>query len=256
MKKKGEPKNIRLAFYFGLLVVFIIFISLAFKLSDVVRHSRFDGKHTFSVAVLGDNTNVVFVSPQEGTLTNLSISPAVGKDTLTSLGVPTDGYIKSSTDLSSNPKNTFVKALIHRGSIQTDLTILDLLRLSFFTQRTGGDRNIDQKANIKDSNFSDIAEKLFVDPTIEAEKTTITVTNATDTPGLGNKVAKYIGDMGGNVVLVNSSPNSAKQSVLYFKDKNYTIDRISKVLGIKKEMKTSSAISDVTIIIGEDKAGF
>ena len=257
MKRKTEPKNINLALYFFLLVAFIILVSVVFKIAEVVRHSKFDGKHSFSVAVLEKNsTSVIFSSPQDGSITSVGISPKIGTDTLKSLGVPMDGYINSTSSIINSPKSAFVKAIIHKSSIQTDLTILDLLRLSLFAQGVGGDNFIDRKLNIKDFDFSSLVSKLFIDPAIEAEKVSIVVTNSTDIPGLGNKVAKYIGDMGANVVLVNSSPAPIKDSRIYFKDKSYTVERISKALGIKKEMKEGNPISDVTIIIGEDKADF
>jgi hypothetical protein len=257
VKKKTQPKSIHLAFYFFLLVIFIIIVSLVFKVSDIVRHSKFDGKHTFSVAVLeNDKTNVIFVSPQDSSITSLTISPKVGKETLNSLGIPSDGYIKSSSDISGNPKSAFLKTIFRRNSTQTDLTILDLFRLSVFSQGVGNDKSNNQSVNIKDPDFSVAVEKLFIDPTVFSEKKSIVITNATDTPGLGNKIAKYIGDMGANVVLVNSSPSSAKDSVIYFKEKSYTAERLSKSLGIKKEMKEGNAISDITIIIGEDKVDF
>lgn len=257
MKKKTQPKSIHLAFYFFLGVSFIILVSLFFKAGDIVRHSKFDGKHTFSVAVLENNsTSLIFVSPEAGSITNLKISPKAGREALNSLGIPSDGYIRSASNLASNPKSAFTKAIFQRNSTQTDLTILDLLRLSLFSQGVGQDRVIIQSVNIKDPDFSNITAKLFIDPTINAEKVSIIITNATQTPGLGNKIAKYATDMGANVVLVNSSPSSIKESRIYYKEKSYTVERISKALGIKKELKQSNSISDITIIIGEDKADF
>ena len=72
--KKKENPSLRLGFYFGLLVIFIILVSVLFKAFDLVKKSKFDGKNNLTVAVLKqDSAEILSVSPREGTLKKLKI---------------------------------------------------------------------------------------------------------------------------------------------------------------------------------------
>lgn len=258
MKKKNrEPKSLGLAFYFALLLALIIIVSVIFKIVDVVKNSKFDGKHSFSTALIEDGkTDIVFVSPTQGTISRLSLKPQISIDRLKSLGIPTDGYLESQNPIDSSVKSTFFQAILHKRSVATNLTIFDLFRLAIYSQRVSQDNIVLTDSNLSDPTLDNDISTMFVDPTIEQEKESIAVTNAAGVPGLGNKIAKNITDIGGNVILVNSSPNTQNISGIYYKEESYTVDRISKMLGVKKEKKEDSSISDITIIIGEDKEKF
>ncbi len=258
MKKKNrEPKSLGLAFYFAVLVTLIIIVSVVFKIVDVVKNSKFDGKHSFSTALIeGGKTDIVFVSPTQGTISRLSLTPQISVAKLKILGIPTDGYIQSQNPIDSSVKSTFFQAILHKRSVSTNLTIFDLFRLAIYSQGVSQD-----SISLTDSNLSDAAlgndiSTMFVDPTIEQEKASVEITNAAGVSGLGNKIAKNITDVGGNVILVSSSPSTQNSSVIYYKEESYTLDRISKMLGVKKEKREDSSISDITIIIGEDKESF
>jgi len=256
-KKNSEPKSLGLAFYFGVLVTLIIIVSVAFKIVDVVKNSKFDGKHSFSTALIeGGKTDILFVSPAKGTITLLSLRPQISVAKLKSLGIPADGYIQSQNTIDSSAKSTFLQAILHKRSVSTNLTIFDLFRLAIYSQGVSQDSITLTNSNLSDPALGNDVSTIFVDPTIEQEKKSVEITNAAGVSGLGNKIAKNITDIGGNVILVNSSPSTQGTSVIYYKEESYTVDRISKMLDVKKIKKEDNSISDITIIIGEDRESF
>ena len=60
--------------------------------------------------------------------------------------------------------------------------------------------------------------------------------------------------MGGIVVLVNTSSKEQKISKILFTDDSYTVDKLSKRLNIPKEKNKDVSISDIVIIVGEDRS--
>ena len=59
--------------------------------------------------------------------------------------------------------------------------------------------------------------------------------------------------MGGIVVLVNTSSKEQKVSKILFTDDSYTVDKLSKRLNIPKEKNKDVSISDIVIIVGENR---
>ncbi len=249
-KRKKETSSLRPAFYFGFLVAFITVVSLFFKAADIIRESKFDGGNQFTTAVLGgDNVGLILVSPKEGTLMRVKIEGISSEEELWDLALPYEGTIESK--IHSDTKSFFAKILLRPGK-KTNLTILDLLRLSLYSfgidKSKIKDEALSAKALSENSNILDLLE----DPVIGEEKVTITITNSTKRPGLGNRLAKYIIYMGGNVVLVNSAQKEENKSKIFYQKESYTLKKISKMLNIPKEKNNKNSISDITIIIGKD----
>lgn len=257
-KKKEKSKNLHLALYFGFLIVLIIAISVLFKSFDVIRKSQFDGKHRFTVMLLSDNGgDVVSVSPTEGSLTRLHLDPAIKTDSFGTLLVPIDGYVKTDSKFFASVKNFFPKTLLKKGRLQTNLTVIDLIRLSIYSLGVNKEKIIEEKMSVNDfKKLSFLSSTLFVDPTVSHEKLSIQITNATEVNGLGNKLAAYITNMGGNVVLVNSSRDMQETSGVIYKRDSYTVKKLMKILDIPGQKKESDSISDVVIVIGKDKEDF
>lgn len=253
--KKKESRNLKFGVYFGGVILAIILVSLIFKAFDIARNSKFDGKHRFTTAILSDNKiNLLSVSPQEGKLSRLEIDGTTDVNSLKNLSFPVDSYIETNSNFGSAVKSYFTKALFQFRSIKTNLTVVDLIRLSIYA--TGIDvANIDEEvASIGDSQkLSSLSSSLFIDPEISDEKQSIQVTNSTSVGGLGNKVAKYITNLGGSVVLVNTSQNDEKKSKIFYKTDSYTVKKLSKILEVSTEKREDNSISDITIIIGEDR---
>lgn len=254
-KKKDGSKNINLALYFGIIVVFIILISFAFKTIDIIRKSKFDGQHRFSVAVLsGKRLDVVSVSPKEGSITKLKIEGISSVFGIDDLLIPLDSVVRPESEFDVKTKSFFVKLLLSKRKIETNLTIIDLARLVIFSNGVSGEKTIERSVSIADiKELESLSATLFVDPTILEEKKSIQITNASETPGLGNKLARYITNMGGNVVLVNTSSDRENKSRIISEEDSFTADKISKDFNIPKEKEMNGSISDIHIIIGKDR---
>jgi hypothetical protein len=255
---KEKSKNLHLAFYFVLVVAFIIIVSFAFKIFDTIKSSRFDASNFFTLAIIDKkNTKLISVSPKDGTLKELIVTDAKSEKDLDNDGIPFDKIAKTGELAEGGPKSFFTKILLRKDSLKSNLTVIDLIKLTLYAQKVGGDNVSQNSVSAKDSpDFSQLTSQWFIDPAISKENLNIEITNATDTAGLGNKFAKVVGNMGGNVVLVNNSQNVESKSKIYYKNDSYTVKKISKLLGIPVEKKSINSISDIVIQIGHDKEDF
>lgn len=256
-KQKNKGKSINLALYFGILVFFIIIVSVVFKVFDVVGKSRFDGEHRFTVAILNDkNIELVSVSPKDGSITKLTVKNTTSVSDLEKFYIPIDSFVDPKNDLNADPGSVFLKLLLNRGVIKKDLTILDLFRLGIFSKGISSEKIVEESVSLNDEmKISRITTTLFIDPTVQEEKVSIQITNSTNISGLGNNLAKYITSMGGTVVLVNSSSNPEKKSKIIYENDSYTVKKLAENLKIPKEKREGSPISEVLLIIGEDREG-
>lgn len=253
--KKEKIKSISLAFYFGLLILLIIVISVSFKTIDVIRKSTFDSNNRFTVAVLSKkNVDLISVSPRNGKQTNIRIKDVTAFESIENFSFPVDEYVKTDSEFSPKSKLIFLKMLFSKRSLDSSLNILDLFKLSIYS--FGVDNSNFSYEEVKSDDFnnlSSISSKEFTDDTISTDKVSIQVTNATELGGFGNKIARMITNLGGNVVLVNSSKEPQEKSVIYYKKDSYTVKKISSILNIGTEKKDSGSISDVVIVLGRDK---
>lgn len=256
--KTEKSKNLHLGLYFGLFVAFIIIVSFTFKVFDTFKKSKFDGSNFFTVAVISDkNAQLISVSPKDDKLKKLTITDTKTEDGLKDLGIPFDNVATSKENYTGSPKSYFTKILFHKDGFKSNLTIFDLIRLSLYTQKIGGDKVDEQSVSSSDGALlSQITSEWFNDPEIIKEEVEIEITNTTETSGLGSKLAKVITNLGGNVVLVNNSQDEEKKSRIYYKEDSYTVKRLSKMLGIPTEKKEMNSISDIVIKIGKDKESY
>ena len=253
-KKKGKSNNLKPAFYFGLLIFFIILVSVTFKVFELFGSSKYDGANRFTVAIIkADVIDVISVSPKEKSLTKIEINKT-NPDTLAELGIPIDQKAETSSGFYSGAESYFAKMLSKKRSFETDLTIIDLIRLGFYSAGIDRDKIIEKKFSVNDKEAKEAVSSLLKDPVVESEKVSIQIINATDTSGLGNRLAKLITNLGGSVVLVNSSKDINKNSKIIYKNNSYTAQKLSKILNINLEKGNVSSISDIIIIIGEDKS--
>lgn len=248
-KKKVEKNNLKLAVVFVSLFLLFVFISLSFKIYYLVRNSSFDGKHSFNVE-FKDKNSLYFASfsPQEKSIYIISSSFAdIPK-------IPIDGVVKTAKFESRKITSILAKSALVGGL--ENLTVIDVLRLAFFSKTVPPHFLFEGKitqANTLSQNQKDIY-LFFKDPTIISEKKSIEIINATETSGLGNRLANYISNIGGNVILVKSDDLQNKSKIIYQGSEGYTVRRINKFLNLPTENSGKNEVADVIIVIAKDLA--
>jgi hypothetical protein len=80
------------------------------------------------------------------------------------------------------------------------------------------------------------------------------IINASDVSGVGGRLANLVVNLGGDPILVTTAGNAQNASkIIYYQTKSYTVKRLSSYLGFPAQESDKQGISDITIIIGEDK---
>lgn len=264
-----------MAFIFCLLVFFLVVISIISKLILFIADSSFDGKHNFTVMLYESDiknqnaqskTMIVSFAPDIQSISVLEVRGDTKQSDLgKTLEIPIDGtMIFSHGDNFFNGQRDKIesmlqKAIFKRQDVNTKLTIIDLARLWFFT-RSIPEQSIVSKelvlspegASPSEELIDKISSQFFVDYTLSTEKVSIQIINGTDVLGLGNRLARLVSNMGGNVVSVSTADKGLDTSEILYLENTYTLNRLSKILGFKTSKMTEMAISDITIKIGKD----
>lgn len=264
-----KPRNLKIVVVFLVFVSFLILVSITNKLIILFKESKFDGNHSFNVEIFSldkKKAEVISFAPDKSSISILNIAMdreerSLGK----ALEVPMDGYIRFRTIEASNSyanKDTLVTKIeslfFNYKNLDTQLTMVDLVRLYILSRSVFSNNIITRSISLpKDEYTMDrISSSLFSDYEISQEKISIRIINGTDVFGLGNRLARLITNMGGNVIEVSTAEEPKGTSeVSYFDKKGYTVDRLSKILRFPVNKRESVDISDVTITIGKDRAG-
>lgn len=254
-KNKENNKNLRIGIYFGIVVLFIVIVSVSVKIFDSFKNSTFDGNNFYTVAVISDkNTELLSVSPRDNSLKRIKLEDVNSEASLRDLAIPIDSYVLSSTELDYGTKSFFTKMLINGSGVDKDLTIIDLIRLSFYSNKLNS-RNIEVESAVK-NNSEVLISEWFKDPEVANENISVEITNTTDVNGLGARFADTITNAGGNVVLVHGSQDESENSIIYYKNDSYTVKKISKLFDIPSEKKDMNSVSEIVIEIGTDKEDY
>lgn len=204
------------------------------------------------------------------------------KNSLSSfLGIPIDGFIKLTgyleqkrtedliSEIRQNPLNT-IRLL---SSIQTDLTLWELLNLNLSLAQIRFDKvktldlvklRVLDEQKLADGTWVFTADPArldsilsdAVDNKLREEHLSIAVFNATDHPQLAQKVKRLISNLGGNVIQISNAPKKSDKSYL-FGEKSQTLKRLTQIfdLGDKINLKDLDEISSraqINLILGED----
>ena len=158
-------------------------------------------------------------------------------------------------DLDQRLDSLLPKMIFSYKKLDTDLTIVDLIKLFVFTKSLN-DREIEERfvsEDMSEIEIDNLVGRFFRDDLIEKEGKKIQIINSTDVSGLGNRLARLVTNMGGDVILVATGDSPQKSSeITYIEDKNYTVERLSKILGFNTVETTQRTIADIIITIGED----
>ncbi|MDO8583000.1 MAG: LytR C-terminal domain-containing protein [bacterium] len=259
-QKQSALSNTRIAIFFFILLAFFVAISILFKLILVVKAGQFDDARRFNLTISNNkDSRAISLSPQTQKIAVLKLDKNIKSEKAGKfLEIPIDGYINSNI-LNTNQKlsSLFLQAIINYENLQTNLTIIDLLKIAFFA-KTVPESSINIKTipqSLSATDIDKIVGRLVSDELIEKDNQTIQIINATDVGGLGNRLARLITNIGGDVIIVATSDKSQKESTIsYIDKKTYTVKRLNKILGYEIIQAGNSVIADVTITIGEDKA--
>jgi hypothetical protein len=259
MAKNKNKTNLKLAGVFFLLVCGLIALSLLLKVFFVFKNSKFDGSNSFIVGFVGPSqTKLVSFNPQSKTMSTIDIKTSLDRNMLVkTLEVPVDGILK--VDKNVEDKNIATLLLQSASPFSNSLnglTFIDAFRLSIFAKSVSEgsvyDRNF--SADLNDAQKSTILTLSFTDPTVYQENQSIQIINASDISGAGGRLASLITNIGGNPILVTTADNPQNASkIIYYKQKSYTVKKLSAYLGFPAEESDKKGIADVIIIIGKDK---
>lgn len=205
------------------------------------------------------------------------------KSTITDFfGLPIDGYLDFSekfqmdsdiliSEIRKDPFFIFA-SLPH---LKTDLTPFELLKLKMEISSVRFDKiqrisleNLDvlQKERLADGTEVFVADPVkldsqfsnMIDPKLQSEHKTIAIFNSTSHPGLAQKAARIITNIGGNVIIITNSQNQLKFTKV-IGEKSKTLDRLKQIfhkndtIEAQAEDQTSSR-AEINIFLGEDYA--
>ena len=258
-KKLPEGNSTGIAIKFLLLIFIIVLSSLVFKLGVLINKGSFDDTRRFTVSVHNDKAQeLISFSPKSQTISILKINGRVKASDLNRfLGIPIDADIKTDLDIQEKLPDLMGKLILKFNNLKTNLTIVDIFRLYLFS-RTIPQNYIYEKeisSNLDNLNTDKLISHFFTDEIIEKENVSIKIINSTGINGLGNRLARLISNMGGNVVIVATEERLENQSsISYFGKKTYTAERLAKILGFQLIKADKKAITDIIITIGKDNS--
>lgn len=258
-QKKSAFSNARIAVIFFVFLALIIGISLIFKVALVVKAGQFNDSRRFTFSASDNRSGeVISLSSSTKSITIFKLGKNIkSADAGKFLEIPIDGHISSnSLNLNQEIGSLFLRSLLNYKSLQTNLTVIDFFKLFLLAKSIPNSaiRVIDIQSDLSGADIDKIVGRLVSDELIKKDGRTIQIINGTDVAGLGNRLARLITNMGGNVMIVATSDTPKKNSAIYYNDKKtYTIERLNKVLGYTTINSSEFPIFDITVVIGGDK---
>lgn len=286
-KQSVQSHNLRLVGIFCAIVFFLIIVSFAVRIFTLFQSSLYDGSHRFTLAIYPQElglehksqipVRVVSLDPVTKSMTLVTIKPAhllhENKYPMDKVGsylkVPIDGYIELKDKKNEDPalwKTTdiqtpkqfaqFIKdVMFHQRSYHSDITFIDFVRMYMFSNSLSSNSltqlQIEEKYD--DLLLDKKLEDLFIDDTLLSEKKSIEIINGTNILGLGNRLARVISTIGGNVVSVKTSVDAVENTqVEYVGEPSYTIEKLGNYLKVTPLQTEKRQIADVIITIGSD----
>ncbi len=254
MRKKKSGKNTLLAIIFFILIICAILASVLINVLLVVKSSKFGIGPTFSIFVSNGRQNeILSFHRDKNSISVVKIGDRIG-DIYKFAEVPIEA-IYYSDKLNLNQPVSRLTSDIFFGITQTrnNLNTLDGFR-SFLMAKTVSPKDIREEEipkSLTDVQRDEIFASIFQDEKIIQEGITIQIINNTQEQGIGNRFARIVSNIGGNIVLVSTGAENIKSGV-YSSVTSYTSRRLSEALnfpGIKGKM---GGIADITVVIGND----
>lgn len=259
MSKKKKPSNLRLAGLFLLGLSFLILVSLIVKLAFIIKESKFDGTHRFIVAFASDTkTKVVSLSPQNSTISIVSAEKKLNKNQIVALmEIPVNAIINTKDNITE--KNLAINILKTGFGFDEskNLNFFDSFRLFLFARSLPLNSIYERSFtnNLTNEQKSTLLSLSFNDPSIQSENLSIQIINASDVFGQGSRLASFINNIGGSVILVSSPQEALEKSEIIYSKKSYTVDFLSTYFGFPLRKNKTNQVADVIIVLGKDRIG-
>lgn len=204
------------------------------------------------------------------------------KDTLVNFfAMPIDGFLQFSDEYSQKGSSAIVSdfrknpfSLVNiLPNLKTDLTPFELIRLKLGLSGVRFDKikqiNLGNTSSLQKMRLADGTEVLTVDtirldsilsnmndPAIQREHKTVAIFNSTNHPGLAQKAARLITNIGGDVIITSNGQNQLKSTQIVG-DKSETLDRLKQIFeasdiitGTNEDLVSSRA--QINLFLGED----
>lgn len=261
-EKHLSNNNFKIVVIFVATVLFFIGVSFAIKIWVLYTQSTFNPAYSYTLLFQSQDPTAYLVSfaPKKRTITILSVSqaPHALKALQQTLALPIDGYVISPkpqkvTAASLDP--TLLSLVMQYRTVKTNVTLIDLARLIMYTKSIQNADVFEEQLDLPQSpaKIDKTIQSLFSHPEITAEKVSIEVINGAAVSGMGARVARVVNNSGGYIIAVTSADTDVAHSeILYSGKKNYTLIRLAKILGFPVKNRASTAIADITIVIGKD----
>ncbi len=261
-ERKTSGKSLRTLALFFLCVSVIILISLSIKLFAVIKASKFDGTHRFTVAVFDKEKNIDVLSfdPKNKTISALTVKGTniTPQNLSKTLATAVDATVTMKKNLKNqDPTHKLLNLASTFGAVATNTTMLDLIRLSLLANTIPANKITKEILTIPsaESDIDAISSQLFNDPTVTQEGISIEIINATGTPGLGRRLERAVNNMGGRVIAVTTAQKmEALSKIKFFGEKSYTLKKLEMMLNTAEggEQARRQGIADLQIILGQD----
>lgn len=203
------------------------------------------------------------------------------KDSLENLfGLPIDGFLQLSGQYSQKKPDMIVSEIRKDPFsiisilpyLKTDLTPFELIRLKMGLSGVRFDKikyiNLESTDSLQGEK---LADGTFVynidtvrldamlsglkDAALQSENKTIAIFNSTNHPGLAQKAARLITNIGGNVIITQNGQNKLKSS-LVAGEKSKTLERIKQIFEagdiIDHSNEIVSSRAEINLFLGED----
>jgi len=214
-----------------------------------------------------------------------SESPKIGAKLLKesvagALGVPVDGYFILSGSLAQKPFEEIVKTLRQNpladltflGQAKTDLSISEYWRMVWVLRSLRYDKitvlDLGQSTltswqlladgtrvlSFNQPKLDQFIQKYFENSKITDEALSVGILNSTSHPGLAEKAARIVANLGGRVTFTANYPDTLKNSIVLGKD-SYSTAYFSKLFAphpSKMKIDLDLSRADINIFLGED----
>lgn len=252
----GE-KSLSIAFFFVLIVILLVGLSVALKAYLLFKSAKFDGEHQFILEVhTPTQKQLLSFDPDTNSAAILSVKGITPLPFGNYLGIPENAVITLPQPYDS--LYSLAQDMLFHPPSHLSLNIIDRIRLFLFvnnikpTNITEDEWSQSQTEQGNDKKLS----QLFLDHTAYTENLSIAIINASDVSGLGNKVAEELSHIGLSVISVTSAQESKdKTTVVYSGKEGYTVHRLVTIFQIPAQLTAAPMVSDITITLGKDVSG-